>query len=642
MKTNRKASPSNVSDYLKIMQHVYDDACMKCTADVSDLRDMKTIMSRTQREGVSFLTLLLPRFCKDFEEALALGQILPSHFENFKKCGAHPAFLQGMLEKLFDVETGRRYDDKNYPYDSRDIPTLVDSVRQICLVFKKMEIPCTPERDARACESFIATEQSFEMFTLPREDVDEFSLVSSVLWDGMLRDLHVDMLVPRHGPGATAERISGNQKYVWRYWHERLEPYHPLYSMGYSLSTLIEHDDDDLNQVVKEITFVSEEQEQPVRVCLVPKTLKGPRIIAIEPACMQYMQGGIRDILYDVIESYWLTSGHINFRDQSINQSLAISASKRGQFATIDLSDASDRVPRDLALSMFDSNPDLRDAIDACRSKRAEMPDGTIVGPLGKFASMGSALCFPVEAMYFYTLCVMAILKVRELPVSRETIFNVSRGVFVYGDDIIVPTKYSRAVLDNLQKYHCKVNSAKTFVTGKFRESCGTDAYDGQVVTPIYIHHECPKNRRQAESISSWVASANSFYLKGYWRTASHMYLMCEKILGSLPYVPKDSSQLGRKSLLGYCSIDRWNAVLHRFELNWWAPAPVRYNDVLDDYPALQKCLINLTRKSGDKVERNYFSTSSESVDERHLIRSSRHGAVTLKRRWAPAAYCWH
>nr|QDH86857.1 MAG: hypothetical protein H2BulkLitter115474_000002 [Leviviridae sp.] len=64
---------SDASDYLELMHAVYFDACIKCSADVSDLRDLKTIKSRVMSEGLSFLTITLPAFCSAFERALETG-----------------------------------------------------------------------------------------------------------------------------------------------------------------------------------------------------------------------------------------------------------------------------------------------------------------------------------------------------------------------------------------------------------------------------------------------------------------------------------------------------------------------------------------------------------------------------------------
>jgi len=606
---------SNVSDSLKLVHSIYIDACAKCIADVSDLRDLDTIKSRVIEEGLSFLTITLPLFCRDFEQALANGGIDPSLFRNFRKRGAIPAFLQGMLGLLFDRETGRLINDEE------DSPTLVEGIRQICLAFKKFEVDCTPERTAAAFSSFVEIERSLQMFSVPSEDAQKFLSVSSVLWDGALVDINPLECLPRHGPGATAEGITGNQKYLWRNWHDRLEPYFPLIDSAYPLGMPLDAEE------LKLVTIVKPEQEQPVKVVAVPKTLKSPRIIAIEPVCMQYAQQSLRDKLYSVLEASKFSKGHINFSDQSINQSLALIASKTGRFATIDLSDASDRVPRDLALEMFRCNPALQGAVDACRSTRAKLPNGTIIDPLFKFASMGSALCFPVEAMYFYTICVVACLEAARLPVSHRNCFKVSRGIYVYGDDIIVPSAYAMIVLDYLRKYNCKVNSNKTFVSGSFRESCGLDAFKGYEVTPTYIRKARPENKQQADRLISRVATANLFYKKGYWQTARLLFKEVEKILGPLPYVSEDSPGLGRETFLGLRTIQRWGRKLQQFEVNCWVPKPIYRTDRLDGYGALQKCFLKLEVLKNPLVSR----------DALHLEHSALRDAVALQRRWVPS-----
>lgn len=611
---------SNVSDLFELMCTIYRDSCAKCIADVSDLRDLKTIKSRVEDEGFSFLTITLPAFAKDFEKSLSLGYVDSTFFRRFRKNGKIPAFLQGFTSLVFNKETGRINDDVEtnqlLPRDYHS--TIVDCVRQICLAFKKVEVDCTPNRVYKSLQEYIATEHSLETFSLLDEDKEYFISLSRVLWGNLYRSFTLSELVPHHGPGATADRRLGNQKFVLQRWHDRLEPYFPLINSGYSISS-IDSAEFDL------VSIVPQDNEQPVRVVTVPKTLKSPRIIAIEPCVMQFAQQAIKDYLYRILESSWLTAGHVNFTDQSINGSLALSSSSTGQLATIDLSEASDRVPRDLALAMFDSCPDLRDAIDACRSTRAEMPWGEVI-PLSKFASMGSALCFPVESMYFYTICVGALLRIQNLPVTERNIFNVSRSVYIYGDDIIVPSMYAITILDHLQKYNCKVNTDKTFLTGKFRESCGVDAYNGDDVTPIYVRSLQPENRQQASEIISWVQTANLFYKKGYWSTARHMYDRVERIIGVLPVVHESSPALGRISLLGHYSICRWSRDYHAFEIRAWVPTPVYRTDSLSGYAALQKCLINLELRD----------SSCNSSDGSTLERTALHGAVTLKRRWVP------
>jgi hypothetical protein len=634
----------NASDLLELVQRIYQDACARCTVDVSDLRDLMTIRSRVKDEGVSFLTITLPTFSQDFERCLAQGFVDSTAFRSFRKVGSIPAFLQGMISLVFDRETGRRLDEPESLYI--DAAIVVDSVRQICRTFNKLQLDCTQSRVAEAIQSFVQTERDFENFLVSDELRHLFGVVADLLWAPSVSGIQLDTLRTTHGPGATAEGVSGNQKYSWQLWHERLEPYFPFLECGYSISAYGSKEFDS-------VSFIPPAEELPVKVTPVPKTLKGPRIIAIEPCCMQYAQQAIRRELYSRIESSAEAGGHVNFTDQGINQQKALMASLDGSLATVDLSEASDRVPLDLALAMFNSNPDLRDAIESCRSTHAKLPDGSIIGPLRKFASMGSALCFPVESMYFYTCCVVALLRIRNLPVTYRNCYAVSRDIYIYGDDIIIPADETVAVLDYLQKYNCKVNRHKTFWHGFFRESCGLDAYKGVNVTPIYIRQVRPKNRRQASNLISWVSTANSFYKKGYWNTCQYMFQCVEQVIGPLPYVSEDSSALGRISFLGYRSIERWNDKLHRFEIRAMAQEAVFRTDRLSGYAALQKSLLSLHAAYDSSLEfkraepylARLFRAEEESSslflnktgDPRGLEESALHGVAALKRRWVPA-----
>jgi hypothetical protein len=589
---------------------------------------------------MSFLTITLPKFASDFERALAIGKIDSTMFLGFRKIGSIPAFLQGMISHVFEKETGRYYNE----IPPQHLSVFVDAVRQICLLFKKIELPCTPQREYAALQRFIEVEHSFSEFSLPQAEQDRFDLVSAVLWTSLVSSFELSKCTPRHGPGATSEGASGNQKYSWSEWNDRLEPYFPLVGTGFPLGTPPDSEE------LEKVTILSKDEERPVRVVLVPKTLKSPRVIAIEPCCMQYTQQGIRDQLYAGLESYWLTSGHLNFSDQTVNQKLALTSSATGRLATIDLSDASDRVPRSFALSMFRCNPDFQDAIDACRSTKALLPDGREIGPLQKFASMGSALCFPIEAMYFYTICIVALCELQNLPITTRNVYKVSRDVYVYGDDIIVPSAYATGVLDYLQKYNCKVNQDKTFVSGSFRESCGMDAFGGEQVTPVYLRRMFPKDTRQHGEIISWVATANLFYKKGYWRTAHLMRKRIEGLVGHLPYTSERSSVVGHYSYLGYVSAERWNRNLQSFEIKGLVPEPVYRPDRLEGYGALSKSFLRLDASNNQgfrslefsEVEKSMIlseSTSSTPLaqDPLHLERSARRGVVALKRRWAPA-----
>lgn len=603
---------SHEQDLLSVCRCVLMDAAAKCYTDpsVSITRDMKTILSRVTHESVSFLTITLPSFGSEFERALDQARITSTDFQGWKKRQCLPAFLQGFTRLVFNAETGELFENPDI--------AAIEGIRQIAYTFKKLSMPCSPERDLRALSKYKEVE-CYLSETMYTGDADLFNQVSRVLWSSVLNESYdLNKFVPRHGPGQTAERISGNRKYSQRAWTERLEPFFPSDAFVMSCYSQLDDELDGINHV----QFSSLEAELPVMVRTVPKTLKGPRIIAMEPVCMQYAQQAVASYLIGKLEKHEITGGHINFTDQSINRGLAMTASSDQSLATLDLSDASDRVPLSLVSMMLSINPDIKDMILACRSGAAQLPSGEVIR-LKKFASMGSALCFPVQAMYYFTIVVMALIREAALPVTLQNIKYVSRRVYVYGDDMIVPTEQVDVVIEALTSFYCKVNAQKSFWNGKFRESCGMDAYNGEEVTPTYVRSMRPFDKGQAKEIISLVATRNLLYRKGYWLTASLLKDWVESAVGhSLPVIKETSPGLGWYSFLEGFQFDRWNRKLHRYEVSTYVVSPVYKPDPLNGWSALLKFFLNArSRRYGDPV------------DEMHLSRSPRSGTSSIKRR---------
>jgi hypothetical protein len=164
------------SHHLKLAQAIYKDACAKCAVELSR-RDLNTLRSRFEDEGMSFLTITLPDFCQDFEKSLDQGFVAPNLFIRFKKSKRIPAFLQGFLGRIFDRETGRIYDyDESINSTHRpavNTADLVASVRQICLAFKKIKHSCSPEREKKAIRGFVENEHAL-MCSRCREKMTSF------------------------------------------------------------------------------------------------------------------------------------------------------------------------------------------------------------------------------------------------------------------------------------------------------------------------------------------------------------------------------------------------------------------------------------------------------------------------------------
>jgi hypothetical protein len=177
------------------------------------------------------------------------------------------------------------------------------------------------------------------------------------------------------------------------------------------------------------------------------------------------------------------------------------------------------------------------------------MPDGSIFH-LRKYASMGSALTFPVEAICFLMICIAAVCDERKvfnsrgIPKSRDAFENARKDILVFGDDIIIPSDCIVKTREYLEAFGLKVNEQKTFFTGGFRESCGHDYYRGVLITPTYLRQDPPSSYRDASKFVSWVHMANRFFRNGLVRTAHRIADDIYKMF-QLPVVQETCSGLG-------------------------------------------------------------------------------------------------
>lgn len=216
------------------------------------------------------------------------------------------------------------------------------------------------------------------------------------------------------------------------------------------------------------------------RLGFVPKSFKTFRGVVVEPVINGMAQLGIGDIM-----TKRLRKAGIDLSDQSLNQDYARLGSITGALATLDLSAASDSVSTELVYHLLPLEW-------ACLLARFRSSFITYAGKryrLEKFSSMGNGYTFPLESLIFWALASACCE-------SHET-------VSVYGDDIIVPSGRYDDVRTLLNEVGFTVNEKKSFSTGPFRESCGSDWYLGYNVRPHY-----PR---------SWVSGRSLFLLHNYY-----------------------------------------------------------------------------------------------------------------------------
>jgi hypothetical protein len=419
-------------------------------------------------------------------------------------------------------------------------------------------------------------------------------------------------LIPKHGSGATADRLIGNDKWQFTEWTERLETLFPFleYGLPNARSWSILHPDNDEYDEYLDVRFLSPEEERPVKQVAVPKTKSTPRLIAEEPTCMQYMQQAIMVPLVRELESGALSKHFVGFTQQWPNQAMAQIGSEDRSLATLDLSEASDRVGNWIVEELFSDFPWFLEAIQATRSTRIQLIGGEVV-PINKFASMGSALTFPIEAMVFTAIALEAVLRASRETVTKKALSRLRDMVRVYGDDIIVPTHSAELVIESLEAFGLKVNRHKSFWNGEFRESCGKEYWKGQDVSIVRFRKAAPSSRHDVENIVSWVKTRNLFQEVGdYPCTVNSLDDILEALLGHFPYVAPTSVLLGRTHPNGFYQVDRVSGRYQSSLTKGWSVRSKLRKQPLDGHAALLKCLL--------------VTIGLQDTDEEHLQRGGR------------------
>lgn len=495
------------------------------------------VAKRLRAEGIGFLTKTLPRLGKAFDKALSGSTPLVATQIGFEPIEGSklPRFLGEFIQKVLQPDGTLLRDP---------CAQCVRVVRDVCYLFYKYELPYSDEQEQAVIQKFEKTEDDIstiqESFEEIRTILDtstsvrrnsrktnpskvEVAREARILLAKLFSSFDPKDIYPKHGPGAVATKQRLWGKYSWTNVSERITRLYPFDE--YFCSSMGEVCD--MHTTWSRIGCA----DLPARVILVPKDSRGPRLISCEPVDFQWVQQGLGRAIVELVESHELTKFNVHFTDQKPNQRGALLGSSTGRYSTLDLNEASDRVSTGLVRLLFPSH--VYTYLEGCRSTSTVLPDGRVLA-LNKYAPMGSCLCFPVLA-----LTVWAILT------AGAPDADTRDGILVYGDDVIVPTAHAVNAIEQLESFGLKVNRDKSCTSGLFRESCGTDAFKGVNVTPVRLRTVWSSTPRP-ESYSSWIAYANQFYDRKYFKVYD---LIVESLVSIYGTIPGEELRLGVPSL---------------------------------------------------------------------------------------------
>lgn len=542
------------------------------------VHDIRRAQKLTDTRGLSFIMIDMPDACKILDASLSRKFISISDLPNSfgKRDLSNDAWFLGFLfRKLFGS------DGTLYTHAS---PQHVSLLRQVLLAFKKVDMPCPDSNIRKEVIEFVRIESEMRRPTLAW-NAEELDTKSTSFLDGyrgepdlishrdtIPRKLLAYMdevskvitstfdycdpssLVPRHGPGAVSD-LKGD-KYSFKHWPSKLEALFPQSSFSCANESLWLEDQPKYSP-----------NEPPARLIAVPKTLKGPRLIASEPTSHQFLQQGLMKMLRESIAKH--LGNCISFNNQSKSQDFARFASIDGSFATIDLSSASDRLSCWTVERVFSRRRDWLEALHAVRTRSVLVDLVNIKDRLllKKYANQGSAVTFSLQSLVYAIICLAALHYEVGERVSISSIRRLQKVIRVFGDDLIIPSACCTSAFQLLTHLGLKVNMGKTHVRGHFRESCGGDYFKGVDVSPLYFTNlECGDSYPR---ISSWVDVSNNAYKRGLWRTARFMLETTKQSR----YIPISHwgmaipSHYTFQKLTNITSKGRWNKSIQRCEI---------------------------------------------------------------------------
>lgn len=549
------------------------------------MEDIQTIVARLKTEGISFAQVTLPLLGKALDAGLVSGTFkCPTSFRLVKNTRL-PVFLYAAFADIFDTAG-------NLKANASEVTIL--HLRQFLLLDSKLEMAYNAKTQDRFIQEFIQGQSDLRKISVSGHSpvLD----VATQLLGRVFSRWKYTWYTPGHGPGATAEGFDREDKWKFTSWPAKAEREFPylMYgtpNIGVALRT------GPIRLTHKSVT----------RGCLVPKDFRGPRLISIEPTAMQYLQQGMMRRMMQYFENNDLLRRSIRMDDQTFNRTRAGKAIEQ-EYATIDLSSASDTLSAVVVWRLLSKVPRLRRQLFSLRSDFVAF--GTKEVRLVAFAPMGSAICFPVETLVFWAIAV-AVLKVHN---PTKSFWDLAGEVRVFGDDIVYPNTYELPILlRELQSIGCRPNMSKTCYMTPFRESCGGEWFGDVDVTIIRNKHYPYSSRRAISEHPVLLDLQRKFFLRGFYRTADLLSRWAEEIYPIMTIEP-DALPRNREGLID-------NTLFAYGFTSTLGRVPYRFNKSYQSLQALTPVLIQKTRgwryEDHSRLTARLISDSTERISLR-------------------------
>jgi len=404
-----------------------------------------------------------------------------------------------------DLRPHLSVDQEIAAYIGGSIPSYPDeSVEQVAArsllsnVFKKLVTAKSPDADACALDKFVESNRLCEKWCWSRAswDLKDDLLVGtfkSVVWDvfsdSRLCFSSLNSLSPNGALGSGANIHSNGT-----------DLYSKLYSSRLSCSTpaifdlyqrYVSNNDRCRNaEFIRTLHYGHNIDVSDSKLSFVPKSNAISRTICTEPTLNMWYQRAYSSQIEECLKSYF----GIDLSTQpDVNRELSRLGSRDDSFATIDLASASDSISLKLLEDVLPK--EVLSILKFFRCPKTRLPNGSCV-ELQMVSSMGNGFTFSLQTILFCCM-VKAVYDVLGIAILKNKV-SFTDGVYVrkrviignfavFGDDIIIEKVAYPFMCRLLELCGFRVNAAKSFAIGPFRESCGADFHNGINVRPVFI-----------------------------------------------------------------------------------------------------------------------------------------------------------
>lgn len=510
---------------------LFDDLLLIFPSNVDELNsDRLWLINRIISNGDDVVIPELGALGKAFERALITGTPFTWDVTVYESAPRGlPVFLGSLFSKVLYLDgtpilgynaLQAVYSDVDgflYPVPREVLRSYADPIvciRQVLLFYSKVEdLPVLASEDEEVRAFVTRVTVGKPVILQHRTGIlhDARKALRRVLMDG--DELHasiaqwIDNPFGAHGPGAVFDGSKGKDK--WRF-------------SGYAGVDERIFDSQYQHISVADPLDLATSETLKSRLSIVPKDFRAHRLICIECKEAMFAQQGLWKVLETVIATSACVSGCIDFRDQTKSFMMSREVDK---YTTIDLKDASDGISLELARLLFPG--EFFKLITRYRARTIVLPDGEEVHSYRTLFTMGNALCFPIQSLLFWALGAGVL--------SRKGGYSLEdlRGrLRVFGDDIIIESKYATELCTVLSEAGLSVNLQKYCHNTPVRESCGSWYYgsiDARITKTRVLK---PQQLRDWVSV---VSTARILHERGFSAAATAL-LKCIQEIYPVPY----------------------------------------------------------------------------------------------------------